>query len=194
MHPKSISRGLLKRTKIALALPSYDRQRLSGIRRGWCPLRPKTGLGAPFRRWRCSPPVVKCAPCIRPTLSSQGETEARKRLWRLQNLGLRQHCCKAAGATKSKPSQLLKASSFPVAGRCALLDRLGVGSGYQDTLKPPSLAHSKATGGTVACLADRAGADSRPAAGLRFGSRAIFRGRYRPAHPPWHGVRTIADP
>src|SRR4029077_21161564 len=26
----------LKRTKIVLALPSYDRQRLSGIRRGWC--------------------------------------------------------------------------------------------------------------------------------------------------------------
>src|SRR5205814_5744768 len=29
----------LKRTKIVLALPSYDRQRLSGIRRGWCPSR-----------------------------------------------------------------------------------------------------------------------------------------------------------
>src|SRR5690242_13557908 len=27
----------LKRPKVALALPSYDRQRLSGIRRGWCP-------------------------------------------------------------------------------------------------------------------------------------------------------------
>jgi hypothetical protein len=29
--------NLLKRTKIVLALPSYHRQRLSGIRRGWCP-------------------------------------------------------------------------------------------------------------------------------------------------------------
>jgi hypothetical protein len=29
--------NMLKRPKIALALPSYDRQRLSGIRRGWCP-------------------------------------------------------------------------------------------------------------------------------------------------------------
>src|SRR5258706_9425768 len=51
---------VLKRTKIVLALPSYDRQRLSGIRRGWCPLslqRPTRGV--PFRRWRCSPPVVK---------------------------------------------------------------------------------------------------------------------------------------
>jgi hypothetical protein len=29
--------NLLKSTKIVLALPSYNRQRLSGIRRGWCP-------------------------------------------------------------------------------------------------------------------------------------------------------------
>jgi hypothetical protein len=29
----------LKRTKIVLALPSYKRQRLSVIRRGWCPSR-----------------------------------------------------------------------------------------------------------------------------------------------------------
>lgn len=29
----------LRRPKIALALPSYDRQRLSSIRRGWCPSR-----------------------------------------------------------------------------------------------------------------------------------------------------------
>ena len=29
--------NLLKRTKIVLAVPSYNRQRLSGIRRGWCP-------------------------------------------------------------------------------------------------------------------------------------------------------------
>jgi hypothetical protein len=29
--------NLLKRTKIVLAVPSFDRQRLSGIRRGWCP-------------------------------------------------------------------------------------------------------------------------------------------------------------
>ena len=31
--------NLLKRTKIVLAVPSYHRQRLSGIRRGWCPSR-----------------------------------------------------------------------------------------------------------------------------------------------------------
>ena len=76
----------LKRTKIALALPSYDRQRLSGIRRGWCPSRSKkTGLGVPFRRWRCSPPVVKCAGCISGAESSQGETARKKRPWRLWN-------------------------------------------------------------------------------------------------------------
>jgi hypothetical protein len=32
---------VLKRTKIVLALPSYMRQRLSSIRRGWCPSRPR---------------------------------------------------------------------------------------------------------------------------------------------------------
>src|ERR1700735_4877685 len=38
--------NLLKRTKIVLALPSYHRQRLSGIRRGWCPSRcPGDGQG-----------------------------------------------------------------------------------------------------------------------------------------------------
>jgi len=31
--------NLLERTKIVLAVPSYHRQRLSGIRRGWCPSR-----------------------------------------------------------------------------------------------------------------------------------------------------------
>jgi hypothetical protein len=59
-------------------LPSYDRQRLSGIRRGWCPSRPKTASGVPFRRWLCSPPVVKCAGFISPVWSSQGETALGK--------------------------------------------------------------------------------------------------------------------
>jgi hypothetical protein len=36
--------NLLKRIKIALALPSYIRQRLSGMRRGWCPLQLKDEL------------------------------------------------------------------------------------------------------------------------------------------------------
>jgi hypothetical protein len=36
MHPKSISRELAQETTIVLALPDFDRQRLSGIRRGWC--------------------------------------------------------------------------------------------------------------------------------------------------------------
>jgi hypothetical protein len=37
---------LLKRTKIVLALPSYNRQRLSGIRRGWCPFQSRKIQGA----------------------------------------------------------------------------------------------------------------------------------------------------
>lgn len=35
---------MLKRTKIVLALPSYHRQRLSSIRRGWCPSRSQKGI------------------------------------------------------------------------------------------------------------------------------------------------------
>src|SRR3954468_5616985 len=55
----------LWRTKIVLALPSYNRQRLSGIRRGWCPWRPCCGrTGVPFRLWLCSPPVVEWPPFI----------------------------------------------------------------------------------------------------------------------------------
>jgi hypothetical protein len=49
MHPSSISRGRLKRTKIVLALPSYNQQRLSGIRRGWCPANPEKQGGWVFR-------------------------------------------------------------------------------------------------------------------------------------------------
>jgi hypothetical protein len=57
---------MLKRTKFVLALPSYKRQRLSNIGRGWCPSRflgecPWRWEGDPFRRWRSSPPVVECA-------------------------------------------------------------------------------------------------------------------------------------
>ena len=37
--------NLLKRTKIVLAVPSYHRQRLSGIRRGWCPPRSRRMKG-----------------------------------------------------------------------------------------------------------------------------------------------------
>src|SRR5450759_277146 len=70
---------LLKRTKIVLALPSYNRQRLSGIRRGWCPSRPQGARkGDPFRLWRCSPPVVKCAGFIGGSKPSQGETTAQE--------------------------------------------------------------------------------------------------------------------
>jgi len=70
--------NLLKRTKIVLALPSYHRQRLSGIRRGWCPRLPlrKRGdwEGDPFRLWRHSPPVFKWAGFIDRRWPSQGET------------------------------------------------------------------------------------------------------------------------
>ena len=86
---------VLKRTKIVLALPSYSRQRLSGIGRGWCPWRSRKEALRVFRSdlWRSSPPVVKCAPFISATHASQGETatrtEARKVLSRLENWRVR---------------------------------------------------------------------------------------------------------
>jgi len=39
MHPITPGGNLPTKTKIVLALPSYNRQRLSVIRRGWCPPR-----------------------------------------------------------------------------------------------------------------------------------------------------------
>jgi hypothetical protein len=77
----------LKRTKIALALPSYDRQRLSGIRRGWCP--PLTTPGG--RRVARSDAgdahrlSLSEALSISENRSSQGETTVRKRFWHLSN-------------------------------------------------------------------------------------------------------------
>jgi len=39
MHPINLEGNRPPKTKTVLALPSYDRQRLSVIRRGWCPSR-----------------------------------------------------------------------------------------------------------------------------------------------------------
>src|SRR5947209_5011489 len=78
MHPKSISRELAQETTIVLALPDFDRQRLSGICRGWCPAVPKGCAGGPFRLWRRSPPVVKCAGFIYGGYPSQGKSRGSR--------------------------------------------------------------------------------------------------------------------
>src|SRR3954452_11924621 len=46
MHPISISRELAQENQDRLALPSYNRQHLSGIRRGWCPPQSRELTGA----------------------------------------------------------------------------------------------------------------------------------------------------
>jgi hypothetical protein len=76
---------MLKRPKIALALPSYDRQRLSGIRRGWCPSLEIPGDQRVARSdagdaHRLS---LSEALSISENRSSQGETTVRKRFPRL---------------------------------------------------------------------------------------------------------------
>ncbi|SPP94699.1 protein of unknown function [Bradyrhizobium vignae] len=82
---------MLKRTKVALALPSYDRQRLSGIRRGWCPpLRPLMDLVLGDQRVARSDAgdahrlSLSEALSISENRSSQGETTVTKRLTCLQ--------------------------------------------------------------------------------------------------------------
>ena len=88
-HAPDQSRGNLPtKTKIVLALPSYNRQRLSVIRRGWCPFRtlyPRDRRGGPFRRRRSSPPVVECAVSIGGGRPSQAKQQQKKRLCRLRN-------------------------------------------------------------------------------------------------------------
>jgi len=76
MHPINFEGIHPRKTKIEPALPSYKRQRLSDIRRGWCPPRPsKRGRkGDPFRRKRSSPPVLKWARSKGAGWPSQGET------------------------------------------------------------------------------------------------------------------------
>src|SRR4051812_44517425 len=78
MHPKSISRELAQETTIVLALPDFGRQRLSGIRRGWCLPDLERSNGGPFRLWRRSPPVVKCAGFIHRDCPSQGKSRGSR--------------------------------------------------------------------------------------------------------------------
>src|SRR3954447_10703256 len=78
MHPKSISRELAQETTIVLALPDFGRQRLSGIRRGWCLPDLERSNGGPFRLWRRSPPVVKCAGFIHHDCPSQGKSRGSR--------------------------------------------------------------------------------------------------------------------
>ena len=94
--------NLLKRTKIVLALPSYNRQRLSGIRRGWCPSRSqeKTGTERVIRsdsgvthRLSLSARVVSAV-----DRQVKAKRQGEKRLWRLQN----RH---SAGTRKIRRSQ-----------------------------------------------------------------------------------------
>ena len=88
-HAPDQSRGNLPtKTKIVLALPSYNRQRLSVIRRGWCPLQTLCAgdrRGDPFRRRRSSPPVVECAGSIGGGSPSQAKQQQKKRLSCLRN-------------------------------------------------------------------------------------------------------------
>jgi hypothetical protein len=81
---------LLERTKIVLALPSYNRQRLSGIRRGWCPSRSQEIAQGIERVIRSDSGVAHRLSLSARVLSAADsqvkvKRQRKKRLWRLQN-------------------------------------------------------------------------------------------------------------
>ncbi len=79
--------NLLKRTKIVLALPSYNRQRLSSIRRGWCPSRSQKGIERVIRSDAGVAHRLSSSARVVSTVDSQvkAKRQGEKRLWRLQN-------------------------------------------------------------------------------------------------------------
>ena len=83
--------NLLERTKIVLALPSYNRQRLSGIRRGWCPSQfPRKITQGIERVVRSDSGVahrLSLSARVVSAVDSQvkAKRQGQKRLWRLQN-------------------------------------------------------------------------------------------------------------
>jgi hypothetical protein len=82
--------NLLKRTKIVLALPSYNRQRLSGIRRGWCPFRSQEIAQGNERVIRSDSGVAHRLSLSARVLSAVGsqvkaKRQRKKPLWRLHN-------------------------------------------------------------------------------------------------------------
>lgn len=78
---------MLKRTKIVLALPSYHRQRLSSIRRGWCPSRSQKGTERVIRSDVGVAHRLSLSARVVSTVDSQVKAKRQgwKRLWRLQN-------------------------------------------------------------------------------------------------------------
>jgi hypothetical protein len=121
--------NLLERTKIVLAVPSYNRQRLSGIRRGWCPSRfPKTMQGTErvvrsdsgvAHRLSSSARVVSAA-----DRQVKTKRQAQKRLLRLRN----KHVRNLSGSSKAllwkaSPRIIRRAEATPSSSGSAINDR-----------------------------------------------------------------------
>lgn len=117
---------ILKRTKIALALPGLGQQRLSDIGRGWCPLPVslaiKTGRGNPFRHRRSSPPAGKWAGFIGGIPPSQGlktANHARRRADKSYFIGVFRISPKAAANNSRQPPQGIGGTRFAPQQRAA---------------------------------------------------------------------------
>ncbi len=198
--------NLLKRTKIVLALPSYNRQRLSGIRRGWCPsqsqrtkrvIRSDSGV---THRLSLSARVVSA-------VDSQVKTkrQGKKRLWRLQNR--RAHGFQSVPKSRpwwaeSNESCEPAQHALPLAFmQTAQISRnLNIIRVIYRCVRPTEAMPcpvSWAVAPNAGYAADPAScvdADSQAAGRLQFYRQAIFRGRCRRAYPPWFGGRPTNGP
>ena len=198
--------NLLERTKIVLAVPSYHRQRLSGIRRGWCPfqsrktkrvIRSDAGV---THRLSLSARVVSAVD-RQVKAKRQGEKRLRhRRIRHARRISAQAH------ATTLARSRLRILRSFPkpcpacpwrvgpnqlnVNITRVIYDRYGTMEALPGSVS--SAPGPKAGGG--AGRASSVGTGSRAAGRLPAGRRAIFPGQDRPAGRPWSGARPRAAP
>jgi hypothetical protein len=116
--------NLLKRTKIVLALPSNNRQRLSGIRRGWCPPQSRRGTERVIRSDVGVTHRLSLSARVVSAVDRQVKAKQRdeKRLWHRRNLSNRR--------TRSPVGQGPRApKAANLAARCSTLLQEGFGAG-----------------------------------------------------------------
>jgi len=204
--------NLLKRTKIVLAVPSYHRQRLSGIRRGWCPSQSRKDYN-PKRTKR----VIRSDAGVTHRLSLsarvvsavdrqvKAKRQDEKRLQHRRNRHAREiqrsptpRLLRHRDSESSEPSQ----RPAPPAGGEAGSNQLNVDitriikgrSGAMEGL-PGSVSSAPGLkpGGGAGCASSE-DTGSRAAGRLPAGRRAIFRALDRPADQRWSGARPRAAP
>ena len=103
---------------IALALPSYDRQRLSGIRRGWCPSR-SVRIYVREELKGCSVPTLATLTACRevgvfynPWVAKSSETTTQETLMAAMDLEISRESLRAEIGSNSPPLDILAVGRF----------------------------------------------------------------------------------